>query len=236
MRAGLRREPWDAQDVISPSSKRHFGNSPALLALWKAPTAWVWGLAAPTRQKTTPVTPVTPITTPVTLGRTTLGCSASLTSHHDPTPRPSPSMDSRIPFWQRCGRALLIPLPVQPFLLLFSMRTGYVYLALISFFKNFSLCSWMNWLLLSSASLCRVSCSPNNQMGCECVYGFVINRLHTERCGVLKECVKRKWSKTWSWFWFNLNDFLPSRSGEIIWGRSNQTLILSWFSCQMSSP
>lgn len=252
MRAELRSEPWDARDVTSPSSKGHFGNSPALLADRSLPFALLplrcrekpgklcgrlqhqqpesegWQLPP---GKKRPKLPKLPLPAP---------CWDAPGDSRDIvvcTQHPWPSMDSSIPFWQRCGRALLIRLPVQPFLLLFSMRTGYVCLALISFFFfKFSLCSWMNWLLLSSASLCRVSWSPNNQMRWERVYGFVINRLHTERCGVPKECVKRKWSKTWSWFWFNLNNFLQSRSGEIIWGRSDQTLILFCFSRQMSSP
>lgn len=42
MRAGLRSEPWDARDVLSPSSKRHFRKSPALLANGSLPFALLW--------------------------------------------------------------------------------------------------------------------------------------------------------------------------------------------------
>lgn len=92
------------------------------------------------------------------------------------------------------------------------------------FCSCFLLCSWISWLLLSSGSLWRFRWSLNYEIGCECVYVFIINRLHTERRGVPKECVKRKYSKTWSLFWFDLNHFLQTTSGDIIWGRSNQTL------------
>lgn len=54
-----------------------------------------------------------------------------------PTQCRSASMDDGTPFRWRCGRALVIPLPVQPFLLLFSVRTRYVYLTLIFFYFFF---------------------------------------------------------------------------------------------------